>query len=289
MLHHISHRFSLKMPVIQLLLLLLLASNAVTSHAERPLILGVHPFLKEADVIKRFSPLAQFLSQRLMRQVEVRVGRDYQDHVQAIGNNIIDIAYMGPAVYVKTTRLYGQKPLLARLEADGKPTFQGHIISQDSSSLTTMADLRNRFFAFGDPNSTMSSLIPRAMLQQNGVALNQLSGYRHYDGHNNVALAVLSGEADAGAVKEEVYHAYRARGLRSLQATPAISEHLFVTRSDLDPRLIEEIRALMLSLAKPDAVERVLQPIKSTATGLVSVSDRDYDNLRQIMDVLGYE
>ena len=288
MLHHISHRLSLKIPVAQLLLLLL-AWIALPGQAQSPLILGVHPFLTEQEVIKRFSPLAQYLSQRLNRQIEVRVGRDYQDHMQAIGKDIIDIAYMGPAVYVKATRIYGRKPLLARLEADDKPTFQGHIITQDNSALRSLADLHNHFFAFGDPNSTMSSLIPRAMLRQNGVNLADLSGYRHYDGHNNVALAVLSGEADAGAVKEEVYHNYRARGLRSLQATPAISEHLFVTRTNLDPHLVREIRELMLGLYQPAAVERVLQPIKSSATGLVAVRDRDYDNLRQIMDVVGYE
>ncbi len=278
---------SLKIPLAALLLLL--SWIAGTSHAQQSLILGVHPFLNEAELIDRFNPLAQYLSQRLNRQVEVRVGRDYQDHMQAIGRNNIDIAYLGPAVYVKATRIYGPKPLLARLEADGKPTFQGHIIAHRSSGLRGLAELKNHYFAFGDPNSTMSSLIPRAMLRQQGVSINDLSGYRHYDGHNNVALAVLSGEADAGAVKEEVFRHYQAQGLRSLQATPAISEHLFVARANLDPRLVAAISELMLNLRAPADVERVLKPIKSTATGLVRVSDRDYDNLRQIMDVLRYE
>jgi phosphonate transport system substrate-binding protein len=256
------------------------------SLAQPPLLLGVHPYLQKDEIIRRFTPLADYLSAELNRPVEVRVGKDYQAHLQAIGNDDIDIAYLGPSLYVETTKLFGSKPLLARLEANGKPTFQGHIIIRQNSPMRRLTDLKNHYFAFGDPESTMSSLVPQAMLLQNGIKLSDLSGYRHYDGHVNVALAVLSGDADAGAVKEEVFDKYQPRGLRSLQATPAISEHLFVTRSNLSWPLVEKIRVLMLGLRTPKAVNKILKPIKKTATGLVEVEDSDYDSLRRILDTL---
>ena len=149
-----------------------------------------------------------------------------------------------------------------------------------------LSDLKGRVFAFGDPNSTMSSLVPQAMMIQAGIGLGDLQSYTHYNGHTNVALTVLAGDADAGAVKEEVYAKYRSRGVRSIQVTPAISEHVFVTRANLDPALIEQLTGLMQGIQGQGLVQRLLQPIKNTSTGLVPASLEDYANLRDLMETL---
>ena len=130
------------------------------------LVLAVHPYLASETLIQRFEPLANYLSLQLDRKVEVRVGKDYQAHIRAIGRDTVDIAYLGPASYVNMTREYGKKPILARMEANGKPTFNGYIIVRQDGSLFNIKELENKFFAFGDKNSTMSSLVPMAMLEQ---------------------------------------------------------------------------------------------------------------------------
>lgn len=250
------------------------------------LVIGVHPYLDNNTIVKRFKPLADYLSDQLDTKVEIRVGKDYDSHIHMIGRNNIDIAYMGPSSYVKLVETYGNKPILARLEAAGKPTFNGHIIVRDNSPLRQLSDLQNRFFAFGDKNSTMSRLVPEAMLKQNGITLDNLSGYSYFKGHRNVAMAVLAGDADAGAVKEEVFFQFRKMGLRSLAATPAISEHLFITRSNLDPLLVEQISTLLLDISRPADVVRILKPIKKSLTGLVGARDSDYDSLRDLVTAL---
>lgn len=254
---------------------------------QQQLILGVHPYLQQAKLKKRFKPLARYLSDQLGIPVEVRVGQSYQAHLEAIGKDNIDIAYLGPALYVKTLAQYGDKPLLARLESKGSPTFRGHIVVSKNSPIRTLADLKGKVFAFGDPSSTMSSLVPRAMLLRAGITLQDLEAYHHHKGHTNVALAVLAGDADAGAVKEEVYTRFQPRGLRSLRATPAISEHVFVARADLDPALVRQLQQLLLGIRAPQQVGTILKPIKKTATGLVPASPLNYENLRQLMESLG--
>lgn len=254
--------------------------------AEQALILGVHPYLPQEEIKRRFAPLAEYLQQALTVPVRVRVGQSYHDHLDTLGQGNIDIAYLGPASYVATLQEDLAYPLLARLEARGKPTFQGHIIVSQESKLSQLGDLRGKIFAFGYPHSTMSTLVPRAMLAEAGLGLQDLAAYRHYAGHVNVALAVLGGDADAGAVKEEVYLRFRERGLRSLAATPAISEHVFVTRAGLDPSQVKQIKDLLLSIRSAEQVHRLIEPIKRNATGLVPASPSDYDNLRRLLDRL---
>jgi len=246
------------------------------------LTLGVHPYLDAEEIKRRFSPLAGYLSEQLGREVRVHVGIDYDEHINAVGADKLDIAFLGPASYVRLTNQYGSKPILARVEADGQPCFHGYIVAREESPLQHLSDLRGMRFAFGDPESTMGTLVPRDMLAQAGVPLDQLAAYRHLTGHRNVALSVLVGSADAGAVKAEVFEYYRPQGMRSLARTPCISEHLFVTRSDLDADLIVRLHGLLLGLDEADAVGRVLAPIKESASALVPAQDADYDNLREI-------
>ena len=65
-------------------------------------------------------------------------------------------------------------------------------------------------------------------------------------------MAVLIGDADAGAVKEEVYEHYKDKGIKSLQKTPLISEHVFVTRANMDPALINKLRLLLSNIKSAD-------------------------------------
>ncbi len=193
---------------------------------------------------------------------------------------------MGPASYVKMVAKYNRKPLLARLEIEGKPFFQGVIITARNSSIQTLSDLAGKNFAFGDPNSTMSHLVPRYMLIKAGVNIEKLANHTFLSNHNNVALGVLMGDFDAGAVKEEVFYFYQGRGLKLLQKTPPVSEHLFVAKSNLSAEMIEKLRDALYDLKNTPDGHLIMESIKSNMTGMIPVSDQDYDNLREILHTL---
>jgi phosphonate transport system substrate-binding protein len=253
-----------------------------TAAVEEPLILGVHPYLLPAEVVARFTPLADYLEKQLGRRVQVRVGRDYDQHIEAIGRNTIDIAYLGPASYVKMVARYGARPLLARIEINGKPTVTGYIAVRADSELRKLADLRGKRFAFGDANSTMGTIVARHALRRAGVGLESLGGYQHLGSHRNVALAVLSGDYDAGAVRKEVYDDLQARGLRVLVKLPEASEHLFVTRADLPVAQVTRLRQALLGLKNAAGGDAILQAIDREMTSMVPVTDADYDSVREI-------
>ena len=257
--------------------------------AGQTLLLGVHPYLSYGELQNRFLPLAHYLSKSLGMTVRVRVGRNYAEHVDEIGNDRIDIAYFGPISYVHMVEKYGSKPLLARLERNGKAALVGHIVVPDNSPLRHVTELRGKAFAFGDPESTMSTVVPQAVLAAAGITLGDLSHYANYRGHSNVALAVLSGQMDAGAIKSEVYEEFKERGLRSLARMPEVSEHLFVARGDMPPSLVEKIRVLLLGIAGDPEGMQALKALHRDATGLVPVSDGDYDPLRKLLTSTGQQ
>ncbi len=263
---------------------ILLAPLAVAADEEKsPFVLGVHPYLPTAELEKRFKPLLDYLSRELDMPMELSVSKDYETHIENIGNKLFDFAYVGPASYVKLTDKYGPYPLLARLEIKGKPFFKGYIVTQKNSDIQNLSQLKGKNFAFGSPQSTMSYMVPRFMLREAGVGIDSLNDYKFQGDHRNVALSVLVGEFDAGAVKEEVYFKFKEKGLRQVAVSPSISEHVFVCGKGVPTKKYIMIRDAMYKMSKTDEGRKILASIKKTVSGLVPVSDKDYDNLREIM------
>lgn len=244
---------------------------------------GIHPYLPKEELHKRFSPLIEFLSKELKLSMELVVSKNYESHIENIGNNVVDIAYMGPSSFVELSEKYGRYPLLARLEIKGKPVFHGYIVARNDTQITKLKQLRGKRFAFGSPHSTMSYLVPRYMLKESGVRLEALKNYNFLGNHRNVALGVLLGEYDAGAVKEEIYFELKERGLRHIAISPAISEHLFVCSKNMPARLCNQIGTTMQNLSQIDKGRNILSHIKKGLTGFVPAKHSDYDNLRVIM------
>lgn len=267
-----------------LLIFLMFAFSSISNAGDR-LVFAVHPYLPATEISEKFGPLVKYLSKELGEPVEIKISLDYQNHIVEIGKDNVDIAYMGPASYVKMVDAYGRKQLLARQESNGKPTFHGVIIVRKDNPLSSIADLAGKRFAFGDPESTMSHLVPRYMLWKEGITLDNLGGYAFLANHHNVALGVLAGDFDAGAVKEEVFYEYEKRGLRELVRTPEISDHVFVATNRLSPEKIQKLRDALHSLRGKEAGRDILNSIKPSIS-LVPAKDEDYGNLREILKAL---
>jgi len=196
---------------------------------------------------------------------------------------------MGPASYVELVSLYGKKPLLARLAVHGSPTYQGKIVVRQESTISSLAELAGKRFAFGDIASTSSHLVPRYLLRSAGVKVDQLAEYRFLGSHDNVALAVLVGDFDAGAVNASVYKKYQPRGLKILATTPMLPEHLLVACNKLPSETQQALREALYALKDDPQGAAIMDGIKLGMTAWVSVTDADYNNLRTILDALAKE
>lgn len=256
------------------------------ANASEELTLGVHPYKSVKKLQEYYLPLTHLLSEKLRVKVNLNIAKDYKTHIDLIGRDKIDIAYMGPASYVAMVDKYGNKRLIARQVIKGKPTFKGNIIIRSDSNINKLNDLKGKRFAFGDPNSTMSHLVPRYMLVKQGITKDKLKSLSFLGSHDNVAIAVLTGEFDAGAVKEAVFHKYQEKGIKSLASTPELSEHLFVVSNKVSNKKLKEIRNIFMNLKNNNEGKQVLKGIKKTITGMGEVADKDYDNLREILNLL---
>lgn len=251
--------------------------------ADKPLILGVHPYLPAGEIQTRFAPLASYLTQVIGRKIDVHSGVSYDEHIEAVGEDRIDIAFIGPVPFVLVTQRYGLKPMLAAFAVQGEPLLKGVIFTRSDRDIRSLAELADKRFAFGDRQSTMGHFVPRYMLMEAGIDKGLPQIHQYLGAHKNVALAVLSGDYDAGAVKQEIFDEFAPKGLRVLAQTPGTPDHLFVTRADFPPLDVARLRDALVRLKDLPQGPAILSSLHQGLTALIPVSISDYDPLRKIV------
>jgi len=262
---------------------LLVAFFSTSSFSKENLILAVHPYLSQDELEKKFIPFANYLSEQSGFNITLKIGSSYEEHIQYIGTDQVDIAFVGPAAFVNVTSLYGSKPLLAKLEINGQSYFQGNIIVRKDSGIKTLEDLKGKNIALGNVHSTMSYIVPHHQLHDAGVFLEDHVQHPILPSHDDIALAVLSGDFDAGAVKPAVFKRYEEDGLEVLIKTQKISEHLFLTNSELPEKQQDKLRQILLNMGDSPKGLAILKGIKKSISRLVEVKENHYDNLKKII------
>jgi len=252
--------------------------------------LGLIPLESPAQMYKKFTPLARYLSEKVGREVVFKLTATFADAVRDVGVGTSDICYMTPTTYIDAHEKYGVS-LLAKALRNGVPYSHTIIVGKDGSPITRLEDLKGRSFAFGDEMSTSSYLVPRYMLAKAGINLSDLSEHRFLGHHDDVAKAVLLGEMDAGGLRETTANQFREKGLKFIKTSEDIPEFNFCARPGLDKDLAEAIKSALLALeVRRDEDARVLKAMDKDYTGFMEARDTDYEGVREMVRrVSGYK
>lgn len=224
-------------------------------------------------------PLVEMLQRATGRTVRLIIPTNYAATVEAIGNDGVDLAYFGALTYVKANERYGVRPLVQRLE--DRRFHSLFIASSANGAITSLKDLKGKTFAFGDVNSTSGHLIPVKEMLEAGVNPDTEMKTRYTGNHTATAVAVASGQVDAGAIDETVYRKLVAdktldpAKARVFYTSKPFTDYVWAVRKDLDSSLITSIRHGFLQANDP----KLLALLR--ATRYVTVSDREYDSIRE--------
>lgn len=244
---------------------------------------GLYPYANPTAVYQSFLPLVNALAAKSGHAIVIDMAPNYISHVRNLGEGKTDLAFVGPSPYVKTNDRYGSIELLARLDILHDRGDQTVIVARRDSPVSTLADLKGKTFAFGDYQSFGSHFMPRYLLRQQGVSLWDLTAYDYVMGHDNVILAVLHGDFEAGAVRNDVFQKHHGRNALKILAGPiAIPPHAIVCRTTLPPEIKAKLRRSLLGIKNP----AVLRAIDPRMNGFAPVADDDFDLARKVIQAI---
>ncbi|HDO23255.1 MAG TPA: phosphate/phosphite/phosphonate ABC transporter substrate-binding protein [Nitrospirae bacterium] len=244
---------------------------------------GVVPLASPSEMFKKFSPLIEYLKDRTGRKIELKVSLDYDEAVSDISKGAAHFSYMTPSTYIMAHR-EGDVKVVLKAMRHGKPYHHSVIIAGSQSQIASVGDIRGKSFAFGNVDSTSSHLVPRYMLLEAGIALEDLSDYSYLKRHNDVAEAVLKGDFDAGGVMESIALEYKGKGLKLVKFSGEIPEFNICVNRLLHEDDVKIIVTALLELSDASAEgSLILKSIDGHYTGFTEAYDSDYDSIRDIM------
>lgn len=129
---------------------------------------------------------------------------DYDGVIQGLLGGTIDMAWLGASAYAKVylTDPEAVDVALVKTNLDGSFTYHSIGFARKDKGVASLADLKGKVFAFGDPNSTSGYLIPSVEIPAEIGATMENGDYfgevKFVGGHEQTIVAVANGDVDAG-------------------------------------------------------------------------------------------
>jgi len=232
---------------------LALAALLPSAAAAAELRVSAIPDEAPTELQRKFTPLGAYLHDATGLDVKFVPVTDYAATVEGLAAGKLDLVWYGGFTFVQARRRTGNAIPLVQREEDAR--FHSKFIVPAGSRAKTLADLKGASFAFGSVSSTSGHLMPRYHLLQNGIDPDRDFARVAFSGaHDVTAKWVEAGKVDAGALNESVWEKLLEEKkidparVRVLWTTPDFHDYNWTVRGDLDPKLVEKLRAAFLAL-----------------------------------------
>lgn len=147
--------------------------------------------------------LREYAEEALGVPVRLFTPADYNGVIQGLLGDALDMAWLGASAYAAVYVADEDKiePVLVKTNLDGSYTYHSIGFARADSGITSLDDMRDKSFAFADPNSTSGFLIPNVELPAEGYSMEEgeyFSRIGFSGGHEQSIIAVVNGDYDAG-------------------------------------------------------------------------------------------
>jgi phosphonate transport system substrate-binding protein len=256
-----------------------------------PLRVGVAAILSPQGTVESYGHLTAYLAERLGRPVDLVQRRTYAELNDMVEENQVELAFICTNAYVVGNEQFGMELLLAP-EINGESVYYSQLIVPADSAAQSLADLRDKVFAFTDPMSFTGRIYPVFMLQQldeTAVRFFQRTFYTY--SHDRAIEAVADGVADGAAVDSLVldYALMRdpelASRIRIIHTSEAFGIPPVVVPATLPVRQKAQMYELLLTMHEDAVGKAVLQELGIDR--FVTIDDAAYDGVRAIVHATG--
>lgn len=229
---------------LTVVLLFSFASAAYT--AENKAYIGILPYYAPEKIWHFYKPFINYLNKTTGVSWELKLYHSYDSIIDGICSSEISIAYLGPNPFGLAYEKCKIKPLLVMLGSDGKPFYRSIIFTNDSS-IASLKDLEGKKVAFGDRDSTSSNIVPRKMLEDEGVTMDMIKPV-FLRSHEKIIDAVASNKVTAGATKVSIFEKVKGLQFRALKISEPLPHHTFCAASNINPDIEKKFINALLKL-----------------------------------------
>jgi phosphonate transport system substrate-binding protein len=261
---------------------------------DNPIVMSFVPSGDTQEIIASGDQIAEMLSERTGLVVTAEVGTDFAATREAMGAGKAQIGWLNTFNYVLANEKYGVDVGLVTVRF-GSNSYKGQINVRADSGIESLDDLKGKVMCWVDPNSTSGYIIPRIMLQANGIDPDaDFSQTIEAGSHNNVITQVYNGDCDAGAtyadarssIEEDVPDV--TEKVVVLAETTDIPNDSVAFVKDLPADVREELENALLEISQSEEGQTALENLYSIET-LEPADDSFYDLFRADLSKAGID
>ena len=152
-----------------------------------------------------FAPIFNAVSRTSGLKFDIRVGQSYASVVEGMVNNLVDIAFVGPTLYLQAAEKGAAEPLAVAV-LKGESVYYAGFFAKKGFEMPDLSVMKGKSMAFGDVNSSSSFTIQVGMLLKAGIdPARDLSQVFLTGGHANSLNALTQGHVDVSAASFNSY------------------------------------------------------------------------------------
>lgn len=263
-----------------------LATPAVHA-AEEPLLMGIFPRNKATDTVTMYTPLANYLSDRLGRKVVLVTAKDFESFSRSVAERRYDIVHYNQYHYIRSAQSY---QVIAHIEELGKRTISGVIYVRKDSGITNIGQLRGRTVMFGGGEDAMISYVAnRHLLLQAGLKKDDIKALFAVNPPNAILAlsryqAVAAGAGDGILEQSSIKSAMNIDELTVLATSEPLLQLPIAVRRDMPAPLRTSIQSILVELKDSESGRRILQA--ALLTGIGVAEDKDYAAHRKMANAV---
>ena len=256
-----------------------------------PIKMAMVPSLDTNKLILSGNKLAELMEKETGLKYDVSVPASYTAVITAMGSGTVDVGWLPPIPYVMAHDKYGVEVALVTVR-NKSAKYWGFIIARTDTGINSLADLKGKRFAYGDPVSTTGTIYPKHLIRTSGHDPDTYFSNVIYAGaHDRVIMAVYNKQVDGGAIYGGVGTDAREKVVNSLpdvmEKTHVIAKSIEIpndtvsVRKGLPADIVKKITDGLIKVAASDEGRITIMSLYGI-DGFERTNDSDYDSVRSV-------
>ena len=240
-----------------------------------PLSFGIPPQQSPVEVVKRWTPILQYLEKKTGLVLELKTAKDIPTHQQQIMDGLYDIAYVNPNTYVAANKLRGYQAFAH--EKDGKS--YGMIVARKNGPIAQLSELHERTMAFPSSSAVMATILPLKQMEEQKIPVR----VQYVMSIDSVYRSVAKGLFLAGGGESRTFGSLEPE-IRDQLVVLWRSEELppfpFLAHPRVSPATLSNLQNAMIAMGQDPEGQALLKVVN--IKGLEKSTDADYDVVRKL-------